>query len=248
MKSQRTQGRLIRPTLCAVKNGDTVNEFKLLEIPPHVLALVTELEQWIKAATASGVSDADAERYSALEQAISMQLQVLGWSAVLNGETSRWTPIPDGNTIVSNLPDPCFYPQRRYQVPEGPAQWRTIWDADREVRCTTWREAYAFVFTHLAQEQEQLPRKRFCVRPPNTWGGDDYVATSAGQALQLHLNYWLAHGWVTAEQAVTLPLHVFEHCGDRNFYCRACQHAPCKYTPGEQWPLPAAPGWIGSSL
>jgi hypothetical protein len=47
---------------------------------------------------------------------------------------------------------------------------------------------------------------------------------------------------------VELQFDVFEHCGSSTFYCRACQHAPCKYTPGSQWPMPASPGWISSSL
>jgi hypothetical protein len=224
-----------------------VNGFNPSKIPPYISALVAELEQWIRAATAPGVSDADGENYSLLEDGINVQLQALGWNAVLDAETGRWVPIPDGYSIIYNPPDPYYYPQRCYKVPEGPDQWRTLWDGDREVHFTTWRGAYTFVFIHLAQAQAQLARKRFCVRPPKTWGGNDYVATSADHALQLHLHYWLSLGWITTQRAVELQFDVFEHCGDRTFYCPACQHAPCKYTPDGKWPIPAVPGWIGSS-
>jgi hypothetical protein len=216
-------------------------------IPQHISLLVAELERWIKAATAHGVSDTDAERYSAFEQTISIQLQVLGWGAVLNTETGRWVPIPDGYTIIHNPPDPYYYPQRRYEMPEIPSRWRTLWEGEQEMHFANWKEAYTFVFVHQAKQQTQLPLKRFCVRPPDTWGGNDYVANTADQALQLHLNYWIALDWITAQQAVHMPLHVFEHCGERGFYCRACQHAPCKYVPEEKWPIPGVAGWIASA-
>lgn len=222
--------------------------FNPSKIPAYIHALVTDLERWIAAATGPGVSDADGERYSMREDAINAQLQALGWSATLNAETGHWVPIPDGYAVIHNLPDPYYYPQRCYKVPEGPDQWRTLWDGEREVQFTTWHKAYTFVFTHLAGAQAQLPRKRFRVRPPQTSGGNDYVATSAEQALQLHLHYWLSLSWITTQRAVELRLDVFEHCGDHGFYCRACQHAQCKFSPESQWPLPIMLGWIGSSL
>jgi hypothetical protein len=215
-----------------------------LQVPHDIVALVAELEHWIKAAIAPGVSDA----YSLLEDAINVQLQALGWGAVLNAENGGWVPIPAGYTIINNPPDPHFYPQRCYQVPEGPAQWRTLWIDNCEVHFLTWHEAYTFVFMHLAQEQAQLPRKRYCVRPPKTWGGNDYVATSADHAVHLHLHYWLSLGWITTQRAGELQFDVFEHCGDRGFFCNACQHAPCKYTPAEKWPLPDQPGYVAASL
>jgi hypothetical protein len=224
-----------------------VNEFNPSKIPPYISALVAELEQWIRAATAPGVSDAEGESYSLIEDNINAQLRALGWDATL-ADTGHWVPVPSGFTIINNPPDPHFCLQRCYQVPEGPAQWRHLWQEEREVRFTNWRAAYAFVFTYLAQEQAQLPRKRFCVRPPGTWGGDEYVATSADQAQHLHLNYWLSLGMITTQQAVDLQLRVFEHCGDSGFYCDACQHAPCKYSPDSRWPMPETPGWVGSSL
>jgi hypothetical protein len=224
-----------------------MDAFNPSKIPPYVYALVAGLEQWIAAATAQGVRDEVGERYSSLEDNINAQLRMLGWDAVL-ADTGHWVPIPAGYTLINNPPDPHFYPQRCYQVPEGPAEWRTLWDGDREEHFTNWREAYTFVFSYLAQEQARLPRKRFRVRQPQTCGGDDYVATSAEQALYLHLHYWLELGWITTQRAVELQLDVFEHCGERTFYCRACQHAPCKYTPVEKWPISATIGWIGSSL
>lgn len=216
--------------------------------PPYITALVAELEQWIRAATAPGVDDAAGENYSQLEDGINAQLCVLGWSAALDPETDRWKPVPNGYAIVCNPPDSSYYPQRRYTIPEGPDQWRPLWDGEREVCFAAWSEAYTFVFTHLAQEQAQLARRRFCVRAPSTSGGNDYVATSAAQALLLHLHYWLSLGWITTRRAVELHLEVFEHVGDRTFYCPACQHAPCKFTPESQWPMPSMPAWIGSSL
>jgi len=217
------------------------------QIPQHISTLVAELERWIAAATRRGVNDEDAEEASVQEAAINVQLQALGWDAVLNAETGRWVPIPNGYTIVNNPPNPYYYPQRCYKLPECPDQWRPLWNGEQEVRFPSWKEAYAWVFTYQAQEYAQLPLKRFRVRPPGTWGGNDYVATAAEQALQMHLNYWLSLGWITAQKSVELHLHMYEHCGDRTFYCSACQHAPCKYVPSEKWPMPPTPGWIASS-
>ncbi len=215
--------------------------------PPYISALVDELATWIAGATAPGVRDEARESYSLRESAVNAQLHALGWDAVL-ADTGQWKPIPVGYTIVCNPPDPHFYPHRCYQMPEGPEVWRTLWEGEREVRFVRWREAYAYVFRHLAQEQAQLPRQRFCVRAPGTQGGDDYMALSADHALQLHLQRWVSLSWITPQRAVELQLAVFEHRGERTFYCAACQHAPCKYTPEEKWPMSAAPGWIGDSL
>jgi hypothetical protein len=212
-----------------------------MRIPRHIADLVSALERWIQAASLTGSSYEQAESYSLSESEIQAQLHVLGWDAVLNAETGRWAPIPAGYTIVANPPDQYYYPQRCYQIPEGPAQWHTLWEDAREVRFTSWHEAYSFVFAHLAQEQAQLPQKRFCVRPLQTCGGDDYLAISAEQAVQMHRNYWCAARGLTPGEAVCQPLHVFEHCGDKGFYCWACQHAPCKYTLAEQWSLEEPP-------
>ncbi len=210
---------------------------KTLTIPGHIVDLVAELDRLVKAANFPGIPDEQAESASLCEAEVQTQLGLLGWGAVLNEHTERWVPCPAGYTIVHNPPDPLYYPQRRYSIPEHPDRWEYLWCGKDKRGFLDWDEAYAFVFVYDAQAQAHLPLQRYCVRPPDTWGGNDYVAWSAEQAVQMHRNYWCAVGWLTPAKAVQLPLQAFEHCGDRGFYCRACQHAPCKYTPAEQWPL-----------
>jgi len=86
------------------------------QIPQHISTLVAELERWIAAATRRGVNDEDAEEASVQEAAINVQLQALGWDAVLNAETGRWVPIPNGYTIVNNPPNP-YYRKRPRKPP-----------------------------------------------------------------------------------------------------------------------------------
>jgi hypothetical protein len=216
-------------------------------IPRHISQLIDELGQCIQSATAPGVSDASADGYASVEDRLTSQLRALGWGAVL-ADSGRWMAVPAGYTIVHNPPDPTFSPQRRYPVPEAPDRWLPIWEEGSEVCFPAWGEAYAYVFTHWAREQALLPIKRFRVRPATTYGGDDYAAATADLALHLHLNTWLSRGALTVPQVLTVDLVVFEHGRGDGFYCQACQHAPCTYTPPSGWTLPPAAGWIGSSF
>jgi len=147
-----------------------MNLYSPTTVPSHISSLVAELEKVIAAATARGMGDEVGEQYSLLEADINGQLRSLGWDATL-ADNGHWVPIPAGYTVINNPPDPYFYPQRCYQIPEGPPQWYTLWDDDREVRFAIWQDAYAFVFSHQEWEQAQLPWHRYRVRPPNTWGG-----------------------------------------------------------------------------
>jgi hypothetical protein len=203
-----------------------------LPIPQHIEELVAELDRCMQSATQGGQGVAEEISPSIAESVIRAQLLALGWDAVFDPEQKCWVPIPARYTIiVSKDPGPYYYPQRCYEVPEAPDRWLTIWESKQEVRFLDWREAYLFVFAHRKQEQAHLPQKRFCVRPPGTWGGDEYLASSALEAEQIHRNYWLQYRWVTVAQAVSQPLEVFEHkVSGVGFYCPACQHAPCKYS------------------
>jgi hypothetical protein len=199
--------------------------------PRHILALVAELEQAVLAATAPERGDGQRELSSIRECEIEAQLSALGWGAVLNEETQHWVPILCAYTIVHNLPDSLYYPQRCYPLPEHPARWEYLWEGKVRVGLPNWMAAYAFVFAYDRRERSQLPRKHFCVRLPGTCGGNEYVATSAGDAERMHRNYWLDEQRLTPTEVVNLPLQVFEHSGGRTVYCSACQHAPCAYAP-----------------
>jgi len=133
-----------------------MNLYAPTTVPSHISSLVAELEKVIAAATARGMGDEVGEQYSLLEADINGQLRSLGWDATL-ADSGHWVPIPAGYTVINNPPDPYFYPQCCYQIPERPPQWRTLWDEGREVRFAIWRDAYAFVFSHLTWEQAQLP-------------------------------------------------------------------------------------------
>lgn len=117
------------------------------KIPKDILRLVAELEKCICTGNRSGVRDEEAEIASQRETALNTQLQALGWGAVCN-EQGRWLPIPEGYTIISNPPDPYYYPQQRCSTPASSNQWKTLRQGEQEARFLTWHQAYTFVFTY----------------------------------------------------------------------------------------------------
>jgi hypothetical protein len=209
------------------------------DAPAHIYQLVSDLGRWITAATRPGLSDDQAFCYSQYEEAAQRQLAALGWDAVLNDEMGQWLPCPLAYTLVHNAPDPLYYPQRCYKVPEGPARWEHIWVEETRMSFPAFQEAYEFLFAYDAQRQELLPMKRYGVRSEVISTGAHYAARTAEQAARLHLNLCVESELLRVEEVVTHRVTVYEHRMGLDLYCEACRHAPCK---APMWPMPTAPG------
>lgn len=215
-----------------------------IQIPQHIRTLIQELEFQIRAVNTPGLSDDLSERYGLEESRVHEHLRQFGWDAALDAEGRHWLPAPPHFTIVQHLPDHAYYIQRCSASDSQNAQWAFITEEQSLAKWafTTWEEAYSFLFSLVAREQEQKSLALYRVRNPRAWGGHDYLASSQEQAVALARNDAVLIFHLSSQEAAHLDLQAYEHTGGLLRFCAACHFYPCCCGVKERWKLPSQIG------